>query len=234
MFCPDARLRTLISSHERETRVAYDTDASASCDKRRNYWWQDDVLAAMDWAWHIASLCHLLVCGVHVLGGTETHEDVKRKHTEARDARCLHASERSQWSKKPRSQTMTIKPASRRSTPITFHRDFCLDDRKRDDIKPFKRKNQSIAVELRACCRSATKTSSPIVDDLFSNDLFPSSSALLFFRSLEPVASNVVKLHVCNGKTNNTHSMQREIEKQRGRPSSLRLLDHRSNIFCRM
>ena len=63
--------------------MAYDTDTPASyqekqsrCDKRCNYHWQDDVLAAMDWAWHIASLCHLLVCGVHVLDGTETYEDV--------------------------------------------------------------------------------------------------------------------------------------------------------------
>ena len=29
----------------------------------------------MDGAWHIAPLCQILVCGVHVHDGTETHED---------------------------------------------------------------------------------------------------------------------------------------------------------------
>ena len=30
--------------------------------------------AAVDASWHIASLCQMLVCGVHVLDGTETHD----------------------------------------------------------------------------------------------------------------------------------------------------------------
>ena len=51
--------------------------------------------AAVDGAWHIAPLCQILVCGVRVLGGYETLHDVfeENAHTEARDARCLHASE---------------------------------------------------------------------------------------------------------------------------------------------
>ena len=143
-------------------RVAYDTDTSASCeekqsrrDKRYYYGWQDNVLAAVDGAWHIATLCHRLVCGVHVLDGTE-----ENAQTEARDARCLHASELKQsifshhfqgdahraGSKRPGSQTVTIKPVSRRSTPLTFFRYFCLNDRNRADIRLFKRNKNSIAV----------------------------------------------------------------------------------------
>ena len=43
--------------------------------------------AAVDGAWHIAPLCQLLLCGVHVLDGYETLHDVfeENAHTEARD-----------------------------------------------------------------------------------------------------------------------------------------------------
>ena len=41
---------------------------------------QADVPAAVDGAWHIAPLCQMLVCGVHVLDGTETHEDVLKEN----------------------------------------------------------------------------------------------------------------------------------------------------------
>ena len=90
------------ASASREERAASDTDASASRDAKQsrrdsrvNYRWQDDVLAAVHGAWHIAPLCQLLVCGVHGLDGTETHEDMfeENAQTEARDACCLHASE---------------------------------------------------------------------------------------------------------------------------------------------
>ena len=101
--------------------MAYDTDTSASCegkqsrcDRRCNYQWQDDVPAAIDWTWHIALLCQLRVCGVHVLDGSETHEDMfeENAQTEARGARCLHASELKQWSKRPGSQSVTKKNLS--------------------------------------------------------------------------------------------------------------------------
>ena len=52
------------------------------------YWRQADVPAAADGAWHTAPLCQMLVCGVHVLDGTETHDVFKETvHTEARNAR---------------------------------------------------------------------------------------------------------------------------------------------------
>ena len=85
-----------------EERAACETDASASCEEkqgrrdRRSYHRRpDDVPAAVDWAWPTAPLCQLLVCGVHVLDGTETHKDIfeENAQTEGRDARCLHASE---------------------------------------------------------------------------------------------------------------------------------------------
>ena len=139
-----------------EDRAAYDTDTSASCeakqsrcDRRCNYRWQDHVLAAVDWAWYIAPLCKLLLCGVHVLDGTETHEDMfeENAHTEARDARCLHASELKQWSKRPGSQTVTKKTCLMMVSAAHVTSGFlCLDDRKRDDTKPFKRNKNSIAV----------------------------------------------------------------------------------------
>ena len=80
-----------------DKRAACDTDASASCeekqgrrDRRKNYRRQAGVPAAVDGAWHIASLCQMLVCGLHVLDGYETLHDVfeENAHTEARDARC--------------------------------------------------------------------------------------------------------------------------------------------------
>ena len=224
--------------------MAYDTDASASCDRRCNYRWQDDVLAAVDWAWHIASLCHLLVCDVHLLDGTETHEDVFKEnaHTEARDARCLHASELKQWSKMPRSQTVTTNlphDGLRRSRSIGISVSRRQEERRHQTIQ--KKKPQHCRETVGVLSHGHKNLLIDCGDDLFSNDLLPSSSALLFWRSLEPVASNVVKLHVRNGKTNNTHTMERVVEKQRGRPSSLRLLAHRTarrgtsrNIFFGM
>ena len=56
----------------------------------------DKTTYSLQWTtWHNAPLCKLLVCGVHVLDGTETHEDMfeENAQTEARDARCPHASE---------------------------------------------------------------------------------------------------------------------------------------------
>ena len=57
-----------------EERAPYETDGSASCeekqgrrDRRSYHRRQDDVPAAVDWAWPIAPLCQLLVCAVHVL-----------------------------------------------------------------------------------------------------------------------------------------------------------------------
>ena len=40
--------------------------------------------------------CQMLVCGVHVLDGTETHEEVFKEnaHTEKRNARCPHVHRR--------------------------------------------------------------------------------------------------------------------------------------------
>ena len=100
----------------------------------------------------MAPMCKLLVCGVHVLDGTETHEDMfeENAHTEARDARCLHASELKQsisqlmtsemrtpgWVKEARipdsdekTCLMTVYAAH---IPSVF---LSLDDRKRDNIK---------------------------------------------------------------------------------------------------
>ena len=82
---------------------AYETDTSASCQGKTESMRQASITTggkttySLQWtgAWHIAPLCQHLVCGVHVLDGTETHEDMSEEnaHTEARDARCLDASE---------------------------------------------------------------------------------------------------------------------------------------------
>ena len=126
-------------------------------------------------------LCQILVCGVRVLGGYETLHDVfeENAHTEARDARCLHASELKQsiflksllgrcahraGTKKPGSQTVTSFssskniPVSRRSTPLMFLRDFCVSTvgRERRHQATQKKKNQQHCREGRGhvhpCC----------------------------------------------------------------------------------
>ena len=70
-----------------DKRTAHDTHASASCeekrsrrDRRYDNKRQDDVPAVVDGAWHIVLLCQMLVCGVHVLEGIETREDVFKEN----------------------------------------------------------------------------------------------------------------------------------------------------------
>ena len=115
----------------------------------------------------------------------------KKTHTH-----CPHACELKQWSKRPGSQTVTKKTClttvSAARVPSGF---LCLDDGKR-------------AVRIRPCCRTDTKTSSSTAET--TSPALPNSSAVLFWRSSEPIKSDVVKLPVYNGKTNNTHTTWNE------------------------
>ena len=60
----------------------------------------DKTTCPLQWTGHgaLRPCVNFWWCGVHVLDGTETHEDMfeENAHTEARDARCLHASEHKQ------------------------------------------------------------------------------------------------------------------------------------------
>ena len=148
--------RTCAASSEQ--RAAHDTDAS--------------ILAAVDEPWHIALLCQLLVCGVHVLDGTETHEDKfeENAQTEAGDARCLHASELGQWSKKARIPVRDEKTCLRTVSAAHVNSAFlCLDDRKRDDIKLSKRKKTHTQD-----CHGAVGTSTHVACALTSKPHFSS------------------------------------------------------------
>ena len=141
-----------IRADSSDTRTAYDTRASATCegkysrrDKRYNSRRQDDVPAAVDGAWHTASPCQMLVCGVHVLDGYETlHDEFEENaHTEARYTRC----------KVPDGDVVLLQ--QKHPCPTTVYAAHVpsgflyLDDRKGDDIKlsPPKTKH-SIAVGL--------------------------------------------------------------------------------------
>ena len=155
-------------------------------DRRGNCRRQADVPAAVDGAQHIASLYQMLVCGVHVLGGYETLHDVSEEnaHTEARDARCPHVSELKQsiyqvmttemctpgWAKDARvpdsearvsDSDVVLFPQKHPCLPTVCAAHvpsgfLCVDDRKRDDNKLFKRKNPQH-------CRGAVGTSTRAV-----------------------------------------------------------------------
>ena len=56
-----------------------------------DYRLQDEAPATVERAWHIAPLCQILACGVHVLDGTETTEDVfKETHTRRHGTLVVH------------------------------------------------------------------------------------------------------------------------------------------------
>ena len=84
----------------RNARHTYDTERQAPArkkqtrrDRRYNYRRQDDG------AWHIAPLCQILVCGIHVPDGYEVLHDVFKENAnkEARNARCPHVHRRATW-----------------------------------------------------------------------------------------------------------------------------------------
>ena len=115
------------------TRVAYDTDTSASCegkqsrcDRRCIYRWQDDVLAAVDGAWHIAPLPTSGMRRPRTRWNRDPRGE-ENAQTEAQDVRCLDASELKQWSHRGEDPSdEKKKTASRRSPPLMLLRDFCV------------------------------------------------------------------------------------------------------------
>ena len=61
-----------------------------STDRRYSYRRQADVSAVVDGAWHIALLCPILVCGVHVLDGYETLHVVFKEQTQRHGTLVVH------------------------------------------------------------------------------------------------------------------------------------------------
>ena len=200
-----------------DKRAAHDTDASASCEEkqgRRDRRYNCDMPAAAGGALQIASLCQMLVCGVHVLGGYETLHDVSEEnaHTEARDARCPHVSELKQsiyqvmttemctpgWAKDARvpdsearvpDSDVVLFPQKHPCLPTVYAAHvssgfLCLDDRKRDDNKLFKRKNPqhcsaAVGTSTRAVARTfKSRTSTRAVVRTFKSHKNPSCSSV--------------------------------------------------------
>ena len=111
-------------------------------------------------------------------------------------------------SKRPGSQTVTKKPVSRRSTPLTFHRDFCVSTIGSQTTSNYsKEKNPQH-------CRGAVCTSDRAVarpqepsHRLWRRPLLPLGRRLVTSckRCRRFRTAAAIKLPVCNGKTNNTH-----------------------------
>ena len=131
----------------------------------------------------------------------------KKTHTQRHgDARCQHASELKRWSKRPRSQTVTKKNLShdglRRSRSFGISVSTMGGETTPSNSPP--KKPQPLL-----CAHPSVGHKNLLIDcgdDIFSNDLLLNSSAVLFWRSSEPVASDVVKLPVYNGKPT-THTL---------------------------
>ena len=63
----------------------------------KNYQWQDDVLAAVEWAWPLRPCANFwCAASTYSMELRPTKTCSKKTHTQARDARCLHTSELTQ------------------------------------------------------------------------------------------------------------------------------------------